>query len=232
MILKMHDLKQKTFTNQHTNIFYKKYSSQGLQKHQILIFDQFPPWYFNALSQNSPMRLVPDFLGAGHIFETDDDEICDLISVLKFIFKKTHWSRCKNICCQVRWMITCSWDFNKIKSWRPNLIKNKKSEIKLWRLLNEHTQLFALNRFHFPYKMFKFSALEKTARQGGWLRRKPCCSMPIINKQSTKLQVPRTPNVQQDSHSKPNLLFLINSIFSARESGQTAWIRQGGKWAE
>ena len=29
---KIHDLKHETFTNQHKNIFYCKYSSQGLQK--------------------------------------------------------------------------------------------------------------------------------------------------------------------------------------------------------
>ena len=50
------------------------YSFQGLRKHQNLKFDLltiFLPlkfqWY---ISQNSPMRLVPGFVGAGHICGT------------------------------------------------------------------------------------------------------------------------------------------------------------------
>ena len=51
--------------------FCCKCSSQGLQKHQNLKFDLLTIFlrlkFQLPKSQNSPMRLVPGFVGAGHI---------------------------------------------------------------------------------------------------------------------------------------------------------------------
>ena len=59
----------KAIINQHMKYLCCKHSFQGLQKPQIWPSDDniFCLWNFNDLSQNSPMRLVPGFVGAGHI---------------------------------------------------------------------------------------------------------------------------------------------------------------------
>ena len=84
-ILGIHHLMHKTIINQHVNVSVASIVSKDYKTHQNLRFDLlmtiFLPLKFQwPISQNSPMRLVLDFVEAGHICCKKDLDVIVLMT--------------------------------------------------------------------------------------------------------------------------------------------------------